>query len=495
MKRIKKLSVILTAFVSMCGISAVSASASEPYDSYSYDRWGDAVPSQAGYTAEKTVSGYDLETGPMKSPSDIFHAFDGNFYIADTGNNRIIAVNSDFTGAVRIYEKFRLPDGSETALKAPSGVFVSEYSRRLYIADSENSRILVSDLEGNVSSEITRPESAVYDKDKTFFPCRVIADKAGNVYAVLQNITTGAAMFSPDGEFTGFYGANRVQPTAEIISGYFARIFMSEEKLSRRTRNIPSGITGFDIDGDFIFTCTASSTQSTDTVKKLNSAGENIFSSLDIKIGDYKPVYDTSQNRLLEPSIVDIDISEDGNISCLDLTTGRVFEYDEDCNLLFITGTTAKQTGGFDHASALETCGGKIYVTDSEKDTVTIFSETEFGAAVHKASELHNGGYYEEALEPWLEVLKRDGNYRRANLGVAAAKLRSGEYGEAMKYARLADAKDIYAKAFEGRRTEFIKSNFEIILAAAVVAAAGIAVISRRMKKRKGKGEKQNDGS
>ena len=35
-------------------------------------------------------------------------------------------------------------------------------------------------------------------------PQRVLADKAGNVYIVLGNITTGAAMFSPDGVFTGF---------------------------------------------------------------------------------------------------------------------------------------------------------------------------------------------------------------------------------------------------------------------------------------------------
>jgi tetratricopeptide (TPR) repeat protein len=109
------------------------------------------------------------------------------------------------------------------------------------------------------------------------------------------------------------------------------------------------------------------------------------------------------------------------------------------------------------------------------KNTVTIFKETDFGKAVHKASTLHNEGYYEEALLPWLEVLKYDGTYNRAYLGVAAAKLRSGDYKEAMKYAELADAGKIYDKAFEGYRMDFIKSNFEPLLLAVIFGSIAIA--------------------
>ena len=193
-------------------------------------------------------------------------------------------------------------------------------------------------------------------------------------------------MFSPDGEFTGFYGANRVQPTAEIVGNYIKNLFVSEEKKARKARNVPTGITSFDIDGDFIFTCTQSSTQTTDTVKKLNAAGNNIFANLELTFGDYTPMYDTSSNVVLQPAIVDIDIAEDGNINCLDYTTGRIFQYDEDCNLLFIVGTKAKQLGGFDSVAALESMGSNLYVVDSGKDTVTVFTETSFGEIVHEAT-------------------------------------------------------------------------------------------------------------
>lgn len=466
-------------------ISAFTASAGEPYDVYNYDRWGEAIPSQAGYIADRSVSGYDLGVGAFDSPSDIFYDHNDIFYVVDSGNNRIIAVNSDFDEVLKVYDSFTMPDGGKTTLKNPQGIYVSAENDWMYIADNENSRVLISDRDGSVIKEITKPTSEVYDQKRTFLPQRVIADKAGNVYVVLNNITTGAAMFDPEGEFTGFYGANRVQPTAEIIGNYFTSLFTSEAKKARKARNVPTGITSFDIDGDFIFTCTSSSTQTTDTVKKLNAAGNNIFANMALSFGDYTPMYDTSQNKVLQPAIVDIDIADDGNINCLDFTTGRVFQYDEDCNLLFITGTLAKQVGGFDHAAALESRGESLYIVDSQKDTVTIFIETDFGKIVHEASALHNAGYYEEALEPWQEVLKRDGNYRRAYVGVASALLRKGDYEGSMKYAELADAPAIYNKAFEGYRMNFLKKYFGWIVLVIAAAVIALFVIGRKLKKQR----------
>lgn len=484
--KLKRCITAMAAFAALASISASSAAAAGvPYESYNYDRWGDAIPSQAGYLPDRTVSGIDLGTGALESPGDIFFDSNGLLYIADTGNNRIIVTDTELDGAERIYDRFTMPDGSETTLKQPMGVYVSAEKGLIYIADTENARVLVSDTDGNVQQEMTKPESDVYDQKRTFLPQRVVADKAGNVYTVLGNITTGAAMFSPDGEFMGFYGANRVEPTARIISEHFRGLFMSDEKKANRKRTVPSGITSFDIDGDFIFTCTSSTTQKTDTVKKLNAAGKNIFADRELYFGDYKPIYDETQNKMFSPSMVDIDISEDGCINCLDFTTGRVFQYDEECNLLFITGAVAKQTGGFDHAAAVESYGGKLYVLDSSKDTITVFRETSFGSIVHEAASLYNDGFYEEALGPWQEVLKRDGNYRRAYIGVASALLRKGDYKGAMKYAKLADAGDIYNKAFEGRRREFLKENFTVIASVLVIGITALTASGRYRKKRR----------
>lgn len=70
----------------------------------------------------------------------------------------------------------------------------------MYIADTGNSRLLVCDLDGNVQLELTRPDSTLYENE-TFKPQKVVVDKAGNIYMVLNNITNGSAMFNSDGEF------------------------------------------------------------------------------------------------------------------------------------------------------------------------------------------------------------------------------------------------------------------------------------------------------
>ena len=60
-KRFKKL---FTGFIaSTLAISnmMLTVFADEPYEVYNYDTWGEAVPSQAGYLAEKSISGEDFD--------------------------------------------------------------------------------------------------------------------------------------------------------------------------------------------------------------------------------------------------------------------------------------------------------------------------------------------------------------------------------------------------------------------------------------------------
>ena len=154
-------------------------------------------------------------------------------------------------------------------------------------------------------------------------------------------------------------------------------------------------------------------------------------------IRDSRPTADYSEYP--QNSYVDIDVSPTGLINCLDYTNGRIFQYDEECNLLFIFGGKGYQLGTFRQVSAVESSEDCLYVADSQKNTVTVFEETEFGRTVHHATELYNAGYYDEALEPWVDVLEQDGNYRMAHKGIASSYINQGRYREAMKYAKLAD--------------------------------------------------------
>lgn len=493
-KKLKKGLTVALAAMLLCGSLSMTASADEPYDVYNYDRWGEATPSQAGYLAQRAISGEDLGTTHFNNPSDIFRDHNDRFYVADTGNNRIVIVNKDLTETIAVLETFTMPDGSTTTLKTPKGVYVSPQNNLIYIADSENSRVLACDMDGNVKINLEKPSSEVYDQESTFLPQKVLVDKAENVYIVLNNTTNGACVFNSAGEFTGFYGANRVEPTAEVLARYFWRTIATEEMQEKMKKSVASAFSNFDLDDEgFIYTSTESATQEMDRVKKVNPAGENLFADYSVKWGDRTSLW--YSGTTYNTRIVDLDVADDGSINCLDTTTGRVFQYDKECNLLFIVGTQANQVGGFSRATAVETIGTSILVLDGDKNTVTVFDETAFGETVHYATALYNEGRYEEALEPWYEVLKYDGNYRRAFIGIASALFNKGDYEGSMKYAKLADSPYIYNRAFEGWRTDFLKENLTLILVAVAGAAGGIAAVYYVLKKRNANSGKEGSQS
>ncbi len=333
-KRLATASVSLLLTGTVIGHLVVSAS--EHYNVYNYDRWDEAVSSQAGYEASRAVSGTDLGCGEFNTPSDLFRDSENNFYVVDNGNNRVVVVDSTFTEATDVLDTFYYEDGSETTLNAPEGVYVSEDTGYTYIADTGNSRCLVVDDENNMQMELTRPDSTLYENE-TFKPQKVVVDKAGNIYLVLSNITSGAAMFDNTGEFQGYFGSNSVEATAEVIVDYFWNLIATDEMRANSSRNVAAGITNFDIDDEgFIYTVTQSSSTESDRVKKVNPAGYNLYSSLDVTFGDLDSASTDTSDYTTQ--MVDIDVDDIGRLNCLDLESGRVFQYDEDGNLLFILG-------------------------------------------------------------------------------------------------------------------------------------------------------------
>lgn len=70
------------------------------------------------------------------------------------------------------------------------------------------------------------------------------------------------------------------------------------------------------------------------------------------------------------------------------------------------------------------------------------------------------------------------------------ALLRKGDYEGAMEYAKKADSSEIYNKAFEGYRREFLGRNLGKIVLSAGAAAAGIFAAVKLKKRRSGGGRR-----
>lgn len=421
--------------------------------SYNYDIWGDAVPSQAGYTAVESVSGNSLGISDFSSPSDLFRTSDGDLFIADSGNNRIIKTDESLSEVLAVIDKISF-SGNISALSNPKGIYFSPYDSRLYIADTDNSRVIRCSENGIADLIIENPDT---DENTGFFPEKVIADKSGCIYVITGNTSNGAMMFDENGSFTGYYGANRTEPTLKVIKNYFYNLFRTYSISSSNIRNVPSAFTGFDIDNEeFIFTCTEGS--ATDVIKKINSAGDNLFYYNKNRFGDHTEYYDAD-----DLAIVDIDISEGGYINCLDRTSCRIFQYDEKLRLVSVSGGKSEALGGFRNVSALESSDDFLYVADPDKNTITVFKISEFGKTVHTALEAGSTGDYEKALPLWSDTLKYDCNYYIACEEISAAMFYKGDYHSAMQYAKQCFSSKLYNRAFERYRAEFITGHSSAI--------------------------------
>lgn len=524
-KRIAKcaLAAVLAASMLCTGV----AYADEPYTGYNYDWWTDPVPSQNGYVPDKVVTGNDLGCGALNQPSDMFFTKNGDLYIADTAyagansgqKGRIVITTNKFdpsetrtieeldfseAGSFLAKEKENLEYGwinqqrydKETNIyfRGPTGVFVTDEGL-IYVADKENDRVVAFTYDegtgkGKVQYVYTKPDSNVYDASTTFNPDKVLVDAAQNVYICIKSITKGAVVYSKEGTFSGYFGANRVEKTGEVLLNAFWKLIFNRDQIKRMKKNVPVEISNFDIDGDnFVYTVTESKSASTDVFKKLNSGGTNIFTNLgysDYDFGD--PLQKYYRGKTYSSQITDVEISDDGTINLLDLQTGRVFQYDDECTLLFIFGGIGTQKGTFTTVNAVESYGTNVYVLDGRKCSVTVFKQTEFGSIVHEAIELFNKGKYDEAREPWAEVLRRDSNYWLAYIGLGNAYLNQGDYATAMDYFYY-NSRSGYNNAFKGWRMDFIRDNFTLFAIIILVLLAGIYVLStlsgrKRAKKR-----------
>lgn len=494
---------------------SVTAFADEPYKSYNYDNWDTAIPSQAGYTVEKVLTGQAMDFAQLRDPSsslyigekesinlsearDFYNYKDKELWIADTSNNRILRLDSNFklTGCYKSVtgtsdarsEAAATEDGRGTVFKEPHGIFVTDSpttgKQTVYIADYANARVVRATVESatelKLEKEYLKPEEALYTS-KTFNPTKVVVDYAENVYAVVKSVNTGSVQFKADGSFTGFYGANRVAVTAKVIAQKLWRKIASNEQIEGMSRNVPVEYANFDMDDEgFIYTVTEVTT-STDAVKKINPAGYNIWDNAvgdEYKFGDHTDaVWDMATKKTYATKLTDIAVSPDGLINVLDFETGRVFQYDRLCNLICIFGTknsAADQRGSFSSPNAVEVFGDRVLVLEGAKtrNDITVFKMTTFGDNLHKAFELYDEGLYVEAAPYWNEVIKRDGGYTYAHVGLGKADLKNHKYADAMERFEIANDKKDYDKAFEYYRDEWLQSHFTgiaVVIAALVV--------------------------
>ncbi|MCR5823912.1 MAG: NHL repeat-containing protein [Lachnospiraceae bacterium] len=439
----------------------LTVKAEVPYETYSYNYYSEDVKQPHVYIYEETLNFKNFDT-PLSSPQDMF-VKDDIFYIADTGNSRI--VKTDPSGELLLEIKWA--SNEKDPLSKPQGVFVTDEGH-IYVADSGNGRLVEYDGNGKFLRTVGRPVTDLIDPDVVYVPQKVVVDHDGRIYVTAYGINLGLIEFNLEGEFQSFMGAAQVSvsPFQYIWKNYFS----TKEQRARMATIVPTEYSNIFVDeNNFIYATINNLTNAdmmngADAVRRLNPTGKDILRRLGhyAIIGD---LYKSEDNKW--SSFIDITATDYGCYFILDNANGKVFGYDYDGNSLFVFGRNGNREGNVMNAVAIgaNADASMLYILDYQLNGILSFSVTDYGRHLLDALRLNDMGDSEGSIREWEEVLRLNSNNEFAYTGLGKSFLANGEYKKAMEYFKSGNNKKYYSKALYYHRKELMEKNFGKIMA------------------------------
>ncbi len=488
MKHLKKLTALLLCLI-LVG-SGVMVYAEDTSHSYVYDSWDNAMSVSEPYEATTYLVGAETYGGTaLKTPTDIYVLNDQEIYVLDAGNNRVVVLQADgtFVREVRFTK-----EGQALTFQGAQGLFVTS-DGTLYIADKaaydDRGTVYVSNPQGVITGEIAAPPADKVEETFKYTPISVVVDTAGIIYVVSDGSENGALQYDEKYEYLGYFGAEQVTVTAEVLINELWKKLLSEEATAGLKRNVPTSIKKLDIDAkNFIFTLKSSEIGTgVGQVRKLNTLGTNIMFNSDKELaqfGDLDTWFDSTNNLTVTSSLIDLVADDDGFVTVLDHTYKRLLQYDENSNLLYAFGGSGTRYGNYKTPVAIETCGDNLLVLDQDNGSVTVLAPTAFAQNVRTATVLYNEGLYTEAGPYWREVLKTDTYYELANVGLGAYYEAEGDRETAMRYYQIGNDKSSYSACFAELRDESVRANFPWILGGVVLLLLGAVILTKWSERR-----------
>ena len=465
----KKVGCLILALVLVLTSGVMAVSAAQPDRTYTYEE-NKPVPSTNVYQVKIIVDESVMGTTPLKTPSDIFVDNTDRTFILDAGNSRILILDKNYH-CIKELKDFNYNGKVLNLADGAQGLFYREANQYLYIADTENNRIIVSDLDGNVKKVYDKPQDELLDPTVAYKPKKIIVDNMGIMFVTSSNINTGAMLVDSANNFLGFYGTNKLKMTAAMQAEHMWR------KILPDSANAQSAVTFQPVEFNnlfwsedrFVYAVSPLSETAATSVSKLNALGNNVFpQNIDL--------YALFTSRKIKQAVLsDITVDNEGAITIIDLVSGHMLQYDEGCNLLAAFGGTGSQKGLFSQPMSIESdSANNLLVLDAGKKTITVMEQTFYGKMIRSANYLYNQGLYQESIEPWMEVLRMNANYTQAYKGLGKAYISLGEYEQAMEYFKLGKDKSGYAEAKALLRDEKIRENFALVAAVVMIVLVGI---------------------
>lgn len=463
---------VILILIVMTLLSGTVIATEAPYRSYTYDRFGNSVPSPSGYLPQRQLFGTDFGVGNLTNPNDLFYEKTRNeLYIVDTGNQRIIVTDKDYN-LIRVITEFSGNQGA-VSMNNPMGVFVKE-NGDIYVADQGNARIIVSDSSLNIIDIFGKPVSELITGDFEYRPSKVVVDRYNRIYVQATGVFEGIISLNEEGSFLNYYGSNRVEMTAARLVQQFWRRFMTREQAGATENFIPIEYSNVFLDDEgFIFATATTSTTYDNQIVRLNPMGNDILRWRRLKWFE-------------NSNFADVFTDEHGFVTAVDSVRGRIYQAEPDRGtMMFAFGGIGNMLGTFTRPVSIVGIDDRLLVLDRDKNAITVFTLTTFGRAVRQAQVLYLEGLYEESIEPWYEVIRRNSNYLFAYGGLGKAYYQMEEYETAMHYFKLGYNKPDYSDALREHSILLMRENFGFIFIGLVVAGGLIIFFRIRSKKRK----------
>ncbi|MDF2845966.1 MAG: pgl1, partial [Herbinix sp.] len=393
-------------------MNASVAYAEVPYKTYTHTGYGYLTETQAAYVPGTSIS--KIGDTSLVGARDMMITEDGEIYIADTGNKRILV--SDLQGNY-------IKEFGADVLMNPCGIFVTK-DKLTYVADRDAEKIFVFDAAGKVVNEYGKPNHPLYGDEMSFMPLKIVVNNAGIMFIICE---------------ANMNGIVHTNYTTLSIIDKFKSIVSTDEQKAKKVSNKPATPDNLAIDEKgLIYTVTrgkqSDNQKSTDDneLKRLNIAGKNIINPdqwdglpVAVAAGNHDNVYMVSQ-------------------------LGYVYEFSNEGEMLFVFGGS-----------------------DDGKQRVGLSKKTE-AISVDKNDNIY--------------ILDSDMNkstFAYSNKAMGRALLQEDNYFEAMKFAKLSYDYTTYSDSFWEIRNIWI-SNYLIPVVGAILVLMIILRILKRLHKKYG---------
>lgn len=442
--------------ITMLGFSFESKASSlsnygVPYQTYTLSASKRLIPTQAAYIP---VGNFGRSLG-LSFPEDIFY-YENQFFIADTGNKRIVI--SNISG--ELISIINLPE-----FEQPTGVFVKDDF--LYVADKLSKEVYKIDLlTETIVQTIVKPTSPIFGQKNDFVPIKVAVDSSDSIYIVGEGSTSGIIQVNYAGEFVGYLGINTVTLSLRrILYNFFVKDSDLASSLPASPTNIALGQKG---------SILSTNVNVNETFKRLNISGVNTLLPT--------TVYPTQV-------LSDIWMNNESYIYLVS-ENGDVYEYDSNGNMLFYFNTrdnALTQTLGLTSSprGIATDSAGNLYILDRGYNSIHVYQRTVFVNLVHEAVTLYNDGKYVESKPIWEEIIRQNSSFALAHSALGAALMKEGAYQEALS--EFYDARDYlgYSNAFWEIRNVSIQQNLPtfaiVIFGLYLFLKIGLAVFRKSM--------------